>query len=296
MSSLYAFSLGPIATGAGFGTIFVSIRDGQVMPSPPTNDPAVALRSFKASAPPGTALRCDPDLAGAGRDLGFVGAPMDREALAIRAQIALVIAHGEYAPSAIGEIFPLLTASAAFWTARPWERLPADVPISVTVKGAFTATYEAAVMGASGGEYGVLLYTKPGSVAKVVAAFNKGRPDLAARIDLLSLSFDGEPEFALRAIEAFCGLPMVPTTIMMRRGQPVATGAQEVLALAVTLYGMSLMKGEPGEVLTHVLSGGEQRLVVTVQLPGGPTEVPADAKPGARARPKSARAVRSKRT
>ncbi len=269
MGTLYAMSLGPIPTGKGYGTIFMGMFDGKLVPSDVTNDADAALAAMRLKVPTGTPLQCAPELALAGARHGFVATPPGDEVLGVRAQLAFVLAHAQLQPRASGELFPMIQAAAAFWAARAWERLPADVAIEVTVTGAVRGTFEAAVMGAAGEEYGLALYPKPGSIAKIAAAVDAGRPDLAANVDAVSLTYEDSPGFAVRAIEAWCGLPMVPVAFGMRGGRPRPLEPADALALAVTLYATSHMRGEPGETAAHTLSAPGVELAVKVRVPDG---------------------------
>lgn len=274
MGTLYALSLGPIPTGNGYGTIFMGMFDGKLVPSDVTNDAEAALGDIRRKVPAGTRLQCAPELALAGAKHGFAATPPDDEVLGVRAQLAFVLAHPQLQPRASGELFPMIKAAGAFWAARAWERLPGDVAIEVTVTGAVRGTFEAAVMGAAGEEYGLALYPKRGSIAKIAAAVDAGRPDVAAQVDAVSLTYEDSPGFAVRAIEAWCGLPMVPVAFGMRGGRRRPLEPADALALAVTLHAMSLMKGEPGETAAHTLSAPGVEVAVTVRVPDGKTSPP----------------------
>jgi hypothetical protein len=268
-SSLYVFSLGPIPAEAGPGTLYFGLLDGRLLPPPEADDAAVALGLLRAKAPPGTALACSPELAKAGARHGFVGEPLPEPLLALRAELALVLSHPGIAPRAATELLPLMQSANAFWVSKVWERLPMDVSIAVTLAGAVRGTYEAAVMGAGGEEFGLALYPKAGSLAAISRAVAEGRMDRVSRIDAISLTLDDEPAFAVHAIAAWCGLPRVPITFAMRGGAPEPLEAADALALAVTLHALSRMTGAVGEVAMHTLSFGDKQIEVTVRLPGG---------------------------
>ncbi len=145
--------------------------------------------------------------------------------------------------------------------------MPSDVAIEVVVSGAVRASFEGAVLGAAGETYGLALYPRTGSVAKVAAAVDAGRPHVAAEVESVSLTYEDSPAFAVRAIEAWCGLPMVPIAFGMRRGRPRPIEADDALALAVTLHAMSLVKGHAGETASHTLSAPGVEVAVMVRLP-----------------------------
>lgn len=270
MSTLYATRLGPVPTDEGEGMVFLGILDDKLI-SAPSATAAAALTWLRAKAPPRTRLLCHPDLAMAGGGLGYAAAPPDEDVLAACAELAFVLAHPGIRPEPTAALTPLLQAAATFWEARPWERLPADTAIAVDVSGSVRGTFEATVMGARGEEFGLALYPAPGSIARLLAAIEAGRPDLAAQVDSVSLTFDEEPAFAARALQAWCGLGRVPITFAMRGGEPQAIHEAQAYALAVTLHTMAGMDGTPGELATQNLEGDGMTVSVTVQLPGTPS-------------------------
>lgn len=273
MPTLYVLGLGPIPTGEGEGMVFLGLLDDKLIPAPSATA-AAALKWLRAKAPPRTRLLCHPDLAMAGGGLGFAAAAPDENVLAACAELAFVLAHPGIAPEPTPALTPLLQAAATFWDARPWERLPAEAAIAVDVSGSVRGTFEATVMGAGGEEFGLALYPAPGSIARLLAAIEAGRPDLAAQVDSISLTFDEEPAFAARALHAWCGLERVPITFAMRGGNPQAIDEAQAFALAVTLHTLARMEGTPGERVTQNLEGEGMTISVTVQLPGTASATP----------------------
>jgi len=266
-SSLYVFSLGPIETEGGDGTLYLGLLNGAVLPPPNVSTAAAALRHFRALAPPGARLECEPSLSKSAPKAGFAAVPPTEAARAMRAELALVLAHPGIAPRAGQELGVLIQAARAFWDARPWERLPMSLPLSVTLTGAVPGTYECAVMGSGGDEFGVALYPRAGSMAAVARAMAEGRPDRAMAFDSFSLTLDDEPEFAANAIFEWCGLTRVPIVFALRAGVPGPVDKQEALALAVTLQALSQVSGAPAEVVTLSLQFGDTVITVTVRTP-----------------------------
>lgn len=267
MSDVYAISIGPIPTGQGYGTIFIGLHEGRLIPLRSTNDAEGALVDLRSKAPSGSTLRCLPELAVAGEKYGFLPTPPSEEVLAFRGQLALVLAHVDIEPKCSLELFPLMQAAAAFWAAQVWEKMPADLPIAVTISGSLSGTFEAAVMGAAGQEYGLALYPKPGSIAKLTRIVDSGRLDSARMIETFSLTCDDGPGFAVRAIEAWCGLPMLPRVYGLRRGRPRAIDKDDALILATTLRAMTQMEGIPGEVASSTIESPDVLVTSTVRLP-----------------------------
>lgn len=241
--------------------------DGRLFPTPNASDIDSALQTLADAVPPHTQLLCSPELAEVGKLYGFTPSATPAGVRAIRAQLAMVLAMADLAPQASGELLPLMEASAVFWDNRPWERLPADESIAVSILGAFSATYEVAVMGAAGETFGVALYPKAGSIAKLVRAVDAGRPDQAVRLESVSVTFDEEPRFAARAVEAFCGLPRVPIGFATRKGTTTPLLATDALAAAATMFALARLKGDPGETATYTMRTPGAELVATAHLP-----------------------------
>lgn len=266
-SSLYVFSVGPIPTESGSGSIYVGVLDGRVFSPPDVAGAASALRALRDRAPAGTTLGCSPELARAGARLGFVGAPPPRSVLELRAELAVSLAHGPLAPRAQNELLPLIDAAASFWGSRIWARLPAGVALEAKFEGAVDGVYEAAVMGSRGEEFGVVLYPRAGSMAELARAMAAGRLDRARQIDSFGVSLDEEPSFAAKAVGAWSGLGRVPTAFALRGGAAAAIEASEAVALALTLRAASRLAGTPGEVIGLSLTVDDRETTLTLRVP-----------------------------
>lgn len=263
--SLFAFSLGPVQTRRETALIFMGLLDGEPLGPADSTDPVLALRDLAGRVPPGTPLTCAEDLEAAASAAGFRCAPFSEEALAVRALVALALVHGDLVPRAHEEVLVLMRAAARFWEAAPWQRLPDDAALQVRVAGPRPRSLECAVLGAAGEMYGAVLYPEAGSVRRVVRAQEEGRPEAVRRIDQVVVTLDDEPDFACEAVWAWCGLPRVPTTYAIRRGEPGPISAEEALLLAATLEALTGMSGIPGEVGTASAAVGGDAVTVSVQ-------------------------------
>lgn len=283
MSELTAFSLGPIPTDRGSDTLYMGILDGRLLPTSPARNADGALATFRKQVPPGTRLCCLPELEAASKKNGFEVVQPTIQILAIRALVAVILAHPGRSLPVGGEMYPLLHAAAAFWEERPWERLPAAPPIAVEITGSFAMKFEAAVMGAGGQEFGLALYSKAGSIAKLAKVIDRGRPDLAMNMDTIGITFDPDPAFVIGPIREFCGLSMVPNLVALRRGRERPVDGTDVLCLAAAIRALLGMKGDPGETGSFRFSAPGLELLTTVRLPGGGLPAP---RPRARRAPR----------
>lgn len=264
--ALYVFRLGPIDTEEGSAHLHIGVLGARVLQPASDRTTAAALRALARQVPKGTPLFCAPDLAAAGKKLGFSSVDLPEDVVGTRALLALQLAHGPLAPGATSELLPLISAAAEFWGSKVWDRQRLNVVPILRVRGANEATYEVAVMGSGGQEFGVTLYPKLGSVAAIELALKKNRPDLALGMDLIGVSLDEEPAFAATAVGALSGLGRVPITLAMRGGQAGPVVAAEVLTLAVALHALARI-GDDDDELSFSLEFGDDKLDVTLTVP-----------------------------
>jgi hypothetical protein len=192
---------------------------------------------------------CEPALAELAGSLGMRCANLPREALKPRAVLSWLLARGPMAgkppPDALIRLFE---SCAAFLEARPWERVDSDTPhpTTVTVDGRQLAR-EVSILGGGGEEYGVAIYDQPGSIQRVLAAMDAGRPEDGRQVDSLSVTLDEEPAWAAEALADAFGLDRVPFVVRLRRGRPSPASTEELLQLDAVL-----------DAVVKLTSGGAQ--------------------------------------
>lgn len=269
MPSLHAFSLGPIPDRSGTGLVYLASLDGKLLHARATT-PGEALAELRAQAPAQTRLFCTRELMMVGLQHGFVSAEPDEALLALRAQLAVWLAHDKVAPRADDALLLLISAAADFFKARVWERAPAEGALQLTITGALQRRYEVAVMGAAGQQFGVALYPKPGTVERITRAMKEGRRGDLVGIEGLSLTLDPEPAFAARAVQAWCGLPRTPRVLALRGGDIAAASREELQILALTLSTLGQLQGSPGEQQEGTLLNDSIHLSARLQCPEAP--------------------------
>lgn len=245
---LHALRIGPIETGEGKAYAYLAAGDedeGIIVPQIAMSD-LEGLRWVVREAR-GRKIRCEKALAKAAAKLGLgVGAPPRWTDLP-RALFATVLAHGPelepFPPEVFGE---LVRALIALVELEPWRKWPPDVPFDVTVSGALRGQYEAALMGHMGEEFGVVLYDRPGAMARLIERSEAGDMEGVKRIDFVALSLDDEPRFAAEACERAFGLPGAPGMRAIRGGRPRRVKGREVGLLAATALALAeLSPGRP---------------------------------------------------
>ena len=249
----HVFKLGPIETGEGDLVLYITCSEtGGAVSSDLARSDGAALQQI-VSAARGDEVVCSPELARAARKLGLAVAELPDWALEMRAMLAWGMAHGgRIAPADSAGLEDLIGGMCQFLDAAPWEYLEPDVPYVVEATGALRHTYEAAVMGAFGEEFGVLLYERPGSLARTIALADEGRRDEAAKMDLLSVSSSPDPEFAVRALEAAYGVEGMPEVMALRGGHPRPVKSAEIALVTAALEAFAKMGADDREARAEV--------------------------------------------
>lgn len=200
-------------------------------------DDATALRTLASCAAPGDLLRCDAGLADAGRTLGFRAGPPPEELVPLRAALALGISLGQLSEHVknLWVFVELMQATAEFVGAAPWTHRSSDDPIAVTVTGPLAGRFEGSIMGGGGDEFGIALYTEPGTIARIVALVDGGRMRDAAHFDSIVVTIEDAPPLATEAVRAAFGVTAVPVPARVRKGKGAAVREEEALVLAAAL-------------------------------------------------------------
>ncbi|HEY3449070.1 MAG TPA: hypothetical protein VGK67_22095 [Myxococcales bacterium] len=280
---LYAVKIGPIPAGGGDATFYCGFEEESLHAPVMAESDEDGLRRLAAQAP-GADLYCDPALAKVGKKLGFqpLGPPEFAKAGTVAMLTALAAGpHGEKLGGPLG-LYSLAVAALRFQTSSPWTLWHDDQPIKVTFSGGFKGSYEAAILGNGGLEFGLALYKGKGGVAKVAKLVKGGKGRQAQKVDSLALVFDDEPRFAVELFERLLGLPAVPTAFKLEGGKATPVQEAEVLGLTAALNGLAALHPRarevigdagiegygPGLVKAHVLApdpAGDETVVVKRQ-------------------------------
>jgi len=275
---LHAFRLGPIEFPEGDQLVYAALGNaGPVQPVFARSDEE-GLRDLVAAAG-GEPVQCEPGLATAARSLGLRSGRLPPEALQFRASLAVALALGPEAGT-IGarELGALVAAFARFWKARTWERFDSDlaVPVVVAARGR-SGVHEASVLGGGGEQFGVALYPEAGSVARMTRLVDEDRLDEVQQIPSISVTFQDEPAYVVRAMEDAHGVPGFPTPLAVGGGEVKLASAADVRLLTAALDAFASMMPHRREG-RGVAGDGSDRCEVTVAMPApGSTQAPAPA-------------------
>ncbi len=270
---LYATKLGPVTTGEGSTYVYVGFTsDARLLPPVMAEDDAIGLRRL-AMAASREDLRCDPDLADAGRPLGYEPMPRPDDVIAGRAGLALTLSMGKLGLQQPGLLQALAEGSAAFWKRRPWEDWNDGQPLVAEVRGTRTHTYEASIMGRGGETFGISLYEERGTIREIIRLMDEGRPGDASRVNSIAVTFDEEPAYAVQALREAYDLPVVPVPMRIVRGRPAKIEPTDLLVVAVALRAVADLPRHAGAMAAGVEVDGID-VAVRVTAPE-PMETPA---------------------
>lgn len=231
----------------------------------------------------GQSVVVEPCLAEAAKELGLRHVPLPADVAHEKATMALVLALGmlEHLADAVRPevVADFLDAALAFETAAPWRFIDSDVPLRVEVsEDGRRRTLDGAVMGQGEQEYGVVLYPEAGSMQRLLASDHPERT--SARMEVLGMSLEDEPEWAAAAIEQALGQPVVPIPMHSKRGRPRRLDARKLATLTAMLRAASEL--QPGSTEARGTSAEVPRVEVALLVPSEamvPVPLPHAAKP-----------------
>lgn len=263
----HAFRLGPLDV-AGEGDVFMFAAagpDGAILGPVLAPGDEEGLRKLRAEAP-AESFVCEPELADAAGTMGLPTAPLPQQALAERALLALDFAmwpvvDESNAPELLARI---MQASLVLAEAAPWEQWPEGEALEVTVEGVVTGTWEGVVFGPESGLPGFLLYSTPGTVARIAELVKEGKVDEVEALPCIGLLFADGPEYAKQALETV-GVWFVPHVHCVAPEGGLAPIADPDLHAVLTVAG-ALAKLEDGDrEAAHEMEGARAR----VRVPDG---------------------------
>ncbi len=210
------FSIGPVETAEGEGYLLTLVR-GELAAGVETGSTALeALRAI-VEATPGEVLVASPELREEARALGLEVAPLPESIGMLRASQAFLLANGDCFEGDAGfDSRALISAVIDYHEAAPWRWLDGDTPVRIEHegRGREAQTLEASVLGNAGEVFGLALYDRPGSVTKLA------RPGAQPTdSDVVLLTLDDEPSWAVDIMREVYGLPFVPCLARIRRNR-----------------------------------------------------------------------------
>jgi hypothetical protein len=244
----HVFRLGPFTVGDRDAYAYAALDDdGAMLPPHVAHTDAEGLGALarELRGP----LRCESALRAAGEPFGFVAAELPAEALLPRAVLAYGLGNATSPKTRppLALLVRFFRACATFWGARPWDLVDSDDPVPVTLdEGGRRTVREGSILGGGGEEFGLALYDERGSIARVVAAVNRGDMRAAGQVSSVVVMLSEEPTWAASAFGDAFGLPRIPL-VMRTLGRKSSSGsAADLLALTAALEAVTGMVGGAG--------------------------------------------------
>ena len=122
----------------------------------------------------------------------------------------------------------------------------------------------ARVLGSNEGEPGLVLFYDETSVSRIVTLVDRGHIDEAMNTDLLGVTFESSPAFAIHTLERIYGLPKLPTPLKIKSGQSLPIEEADLLLLSAALRCVSVLDETQGSEAQVKIEGCE---VWTVAFP-----------------------------
>ena len=261
---LYVCKLGPIRTMEGSSVAFFGFTEAGIVP------PVIGKLADKEGLTGllqyvhgESELCCEPNLAKAGQRLGFKSAPVPQWVAPARAGLAFGLSLG-----ALGEdrgipavVDGFILAAKRFWGAQPWKQWTGADVIEIVATGSVAHTFEASIMGAGGETYGIALYPRKGTLARISALMEAGRE--TRDVDSFAVTFDREPQWAADAINDGFGLPVVPGPMNIVGGRPKPLTTKMLVLLSAVLEAAAALSPETPSADAQIAHGD---LAITVQI------------------------------
>lgn len=186
-------------------------------------------------------LVCEPALAHVARAQGLQVAELPPPARAIKAALAVSLAHGPTLENVSAElILELVDAAVAFEAAEPWHVFELEEPLSIRI-GAAGRALEGCVLGAGGEEFGLALYHQIGSIDRVHTFMQEGRPEAARSLACTTLLLFYDNSYSVEAVRAMTGVPLAPLVVHTTRNGPGVAGPDDVAVLVAGLRAVTAL-------------------------------------------------------
>jgi hypothetical protein len=153
-------------------------------------------------------------------------------------------------------IHQLAAATRFFSQASPWDGPFAMETIGLAVTGSITGRFFARILGSQTGNRGLVIFTREIAVDDMTA------PD----VDMLGITIEPEPAFAIPILSRIYGVPGVPFPLKKQSGQSVPVGELDLLLLSAAMRCVAVLEdseeGSESEVGIEGMSVGAAAFVV----------------------------------
>ncbi len=205
-------------------------------------------------------LVCEPSLSRAAVRRRLTVAAPPPAALSMKAALAVNLDHGRALVDVSPElVLELIEATLDFDAAAPWQSFEPDEAIAVRIEPG-GRELEGCVLGQAGEEFGLALYHQAGSIQKVIAFADEGRPEKARSLGATTMLVERGDAFVVDAIEEMAGVAAAPRVLHLTRGKVSPATAHDVAGLVAALRAVTALA--TGEADASGRSVGGERSVV----------------------------------
>jgi hypothetical protein len=146
-------------------------------------------------------------------------------------------------------IYQLATSSAFFVKRSPWTTSLSGNTLVVAVTGSIKRRLQARILGGISGTPGLALYPNPEAVQQIITLFENHQMVRASNIDLLGITLEDGPDYAIAAMQRAYGLQKLPVPLKLEGGIHVSIDDLDILTLAAALRAVASL--EPGSGEAH---------------------------------------------
>ena len=115
-------------------------------------------------------------------------------------------------------VLELIEATLEFDAAAPWQAFEPDEALAIRIEPG-GRELEGCVLGQAGEEFGLALYHQAGSIQKVIAFADEGRPEKARSLGARTMLIERGDTFVVDAIEEMAGAAAAPRILHLPRGK-----------------------------------------------------------------------------
>ena len=254
----HVMKVGPLSLERGTASAYVAFGDAGLDVGVETDDEkglvALARRNI------GEVLVCEPSLSREAVRRGLTVATPSPAALSMKAVLAVSLDHGRAMAAISPELaLELIEATLEFDAAAPWQAFEPDEAIAVRIEPG-GRELEGCVLGQAGEEFGLVLYHRVGSIQKMIAFADQGRPDKARSLDSTTMLVERGEAFVVDAIEEMTGVALAPHVLHLTRGKVSPATTHDVAGLVAALRAVTALATRNAEPRGRSV-GGETDVV-----------------------------------
>lgn len=231
--------LGPLSLERGTASAYVAFGEAglDVVVEADDEDGLVSLARRNKDE----VLVCEPSLSRAAVRRGLSVAAPPPVALSMKAALAVNLDHGRALEDVSPElVLELIEATLEFNAAAPWRSFEPDEAIAIRIEPG-GRELEGCVLGQAGEEFGLALYHQAGSIQKVIAFADEGRPEKARSLGATTMLIERGDAFVVDAIEEMAGVAAAPRVLHVARGNLSPATAHDVARLVGALRAVTAM-------------------------------------------------------